>query len=291
MLYLKMKENESFIGDDKSNDNESINIPTFSMPSTKKFIRKKRRIKKNDDEDYTLFRLNNNNGNNNIIPEQDMGQLQPLNRLLQLNKEENDKNIVNNKIKCGRKKKDSLETGKHNKYSGDNLFRKCKGILLNSLFILINKIIADNYQNDPDYDEKTQKLLKINQKQIINSDVKFNKEFIYKKLGDIFSDDVTLRCRRYNIKHNKILIQNLINEKNEFKKMLFRKIFGLTFLDCLNHFRGTKPIKELNDLTKYDEVCKNFEADEDYLYSFKYYIDKYEKIIENKKWRKKKNHQ
>ena len=83
-------------------------------------------FKKNDDEDYTLFRLNNNNGNNNIIPEQDMGQLQPLNRLLQLNKEENDKNIVNNKIKCGRKKKDSLETGKHNKYSGDNLFRKCK---------------------------------------------------------------------------------------------------------------------------------------------------------------------
>jgi hypothetical protein len=213
-----MKENDSFSEEDKSNINESINIPTFSVPSTKKFIRKKRRIKKNDDEDYTLFRLNNNNGNN-INPEQGMGQIQPINRLLQLNKEVDDKNIANNKIKYGRKRKDSLETGKHTKYSGDNLFRKCKGILLNSLFILINKIIADNYQNDPDYDEKTQKLLKINQKQIINSDVKFNKEFIYKKLGDIFSDDVTLRCRRYNIKHNKILIQSLINEKDENKKM------------------------------------------------------------------------
>ena len=200
-------------------------------------------------------------------------------------------NLVKNKLGFGRKKKDSLETGKHNKYSGDNLFRKCKGIILNSLYVLINKIIAENYKDDPHYDKNTKKLLKINHRQIINSDVQFNKEFINKKIGDIFSDDITLRCRRFNIKHNAILIQSLMNEKDEAKRILFRKIFNLTFLDSLNHFRGTKLIKELNGLKKYDEVCKKFEEDEDYLYSFKYYIDNYEKIMENKKWRKKKTPQ
>ena len=294
MIYLKMKENEYFIGEEKSNFNESINIPTFSITSTRKYTRRKRRIKKNDEDEFTFFRMNNNI--NNINPEQEIGHdLQPLTKFLQMKNKElpifEEKKIVKNKLKFGRKKKDSLETGKHNKYSGDNLFRKCKGIILNSLLVLINKIIAENYKDDPNYDKNTKKLLKINHRQIINSDVQFNKEFINKKIGDIFSDDITLRCRRYNIKHNEILIQNLINEKDETKRILFRKIFNLTFLDCLNHFRGTKLIKELNGLRKYDEVCKNFEEDEDYLYSFKYYIENYEKIMENKKWRKKKTPQ
>ena len=294
MIYLKMKENEYFIGEEKSNFNESINIPTFSITSTRKYTRRQRRIKKNDEDEFTFFRMNNNI--NNINPEQEIGHdLQPLTKFLQMKNKElpifEEKKIVKNKLKFGRKKKDSLETGKHNKYSGDNLFRKCKGIILNSLLVLINKIIAENYKDDPNYDKNTKKLLKINHRQIINSDVQFNKEFINKKIGDIFSDDITLRCRRYNIKHNEILIQSLINERDENKRILFRKIFNLTFLDCLNHFRGTKIIKELNGLKEYDEVCKSFEEDEDYLYSFKYYIDNYEKIMENKKWRKKKTPQ
>ena len=294
MIYLKMKENEYFIGEEKSNFNESINIPTFSITSTRKYTRRKRRIKKNDEDEFTFFRMNNNI--NNINPEQEIGHdLQPLTKFLQMKNKElpifEEKKIVKNKLKFGRKKKDSLETGKHNKYSGDNLFRKCKGIILNSLLVLINKIIAENYKDDPNYDKNTKKLLKINHRQIINSDVQFNKEFINKKIGDIFSDDITLRCRRYNIKHNEILIQSLINERDENKRILFRKIFNLTFLDCLNHFRGTKIIKELNGLKEYDEVCKSFEEDEDYLYSFKYYIENYEKIMENKKWRKKKTPQ
>ena len=39
---------------------------------------------------------------------------------------------------------------------------------------------------------------------------------------------------------------------------------------------------------KYEDACKNFEEDEDYLDSFKFYIENYEKIIESKKPRKKK---
>ena len=57
----------------------------------------------------------------------------------------------------------------------------------------------------------------------------------------------------------------------------------------MKHFRESETIEELKDLKKYEEVCKEFENDEDYLYSFKYYIENYEKIMENKKPRNKKS--
>ena len=109
MIYLKMKENEYFIGEEKINFNESINIPTFSMTSTRKYTRRKRRIKKNDEDEFTFFRMNNNNNINNINPEQEIGHdLQPLAKFLQINNKElpileEKNNLVKNKldnIKC-----------------------------------------------------------------------------------------------------------------------------------------------------------------------------------------------
>ena len=296
-----MKENDSFSEEDKSNINESINIPTFSIASTKKYKKRKIINKKNDkDDEYeelTCYKINNNNIEkiNEPIIDQDLGMnLDDINKIMTFDKDKDknliieDKKVQKSKIKFGRKKKNSSEIGKHNKYSGDNLIRKCKGIILHYLYVLINNIIAENYKYDFNYNEKTKKLLKINQSQIINSDVDFNKDFLNKTLKDIFSENVTLRCSRYDIDHNKKLINNLLSEEDKDKQNLFKKIFNLTFLDCLKHFRGTKTIKELNNLVKYDEICKRFEEDEDYLYSFKFYIENYEKIMENKKSRSKK---
>jgi len=293
-----MKESESFNGEEKS-VLESIYFPTFSIKSPNGLITQKiKNHKKYDideeEEDFTFFKKNNNNhienendgATHDLSPEIESIHISQSDKdLCKFKEKKKEKKI----IKFGRKRKNSLEKGKHNKYSGDNLFRKCKGIILHSLYLLINKIITDIYKYDPNYDKNKIKLLKINQNQIINSDVIFNKQFINKKLKDIFSDKITSRCSRYNPDHNEILINKLLNEEDQVKKDLFEKIFNLTFLDCLNHFRGTKTVKELNDLTTYEEICKNFENDEDYLYSFKYYIDNYETIIGNKKWRKKKN--
>ena len=296
-----MKENDSFSEEDKSNINESINIPTFSIASTKKY--KKRKIinkKKDKDDEYEeliCYKIYNNNIEkiNEPIIDQDLRMnLEDINKIMTFEKDKDknliieDKKIQKSKIRLGRKKKNSSEIGKHNKYSGDNLIRKCKGIILHYLYVLINNIIAENYKYDFNYNEKTKKLLKINQSQIINSDVDFNKDFLNKTLKDIFSENVTLRCSRYDIAHNKNLINSLLSEEDKDKQNLFKKIFNLTFLDCLKHFRGTKTIKELNNLVKYDEICKRFEEDEDYLYSFKFYIENYEKIMENKKSRSKK---
>ena len=286
-----MKENDAF-NEDKNFLFPEL-IPMFSLCPTKKYKMKKpiniKKIDKAEGEELKSFN-SNNIGNisqiniHNLCPD-----LESISKFIAYNKNNNLKEEKEkNWKKLGRKKKNSSESGKHNKYSGDNIFRKCKGIIINSLFILINNIIEEEYKEDKNYDKKEKKLLKINQEQIINSDVNFNKGFLNKKLKDIFSENVTLRCRTYNLEHNKNLIKELLMEKDERKRKLFDKIFNLTFLDCLKHFRGTKFIKELKDLMKYDDICKNFEADEDYLDSFKFYIENYEKIIENKKPRRKK---
>ena len=278
-----------------NNVNETIFLPTFSVTPSKIFINKKRKIKAAEEEDYTLYNNNPINGlgvelpflnkitlNNNVLNDRNINM--GNNNDLILEEEENN-NI--DKKKFGRKKKGSLEKGIHNKFSGDNLFRKVKRIVLNSLFSLINKIIVDNYKNDKGFNKKKSILQKINQKQITNADVQFNKEFMKKTLKDIFSVNISLRCKRYEKNHNKKLIQQLLDQNDQVKQMLFRKIFDLTFLECLNHFRGTKVIKELNELETFDEIGKSFEDDEDYFSSVKYYIDNYEKIMENKKIRKK----
>ena len=302
-----MKENDSFSEEDKSKYNESINIPTFSMTGLKKYKKRKIKINKKTDkediEELTCYKVNNNNNLEQINEgmEQDLGNcFESINKINYFDKDkEEDKNGANKveekkiegvklKIKFGRKKKNSAETGKHNKYSGDNLIRKCKGVILHYLYLLINQLIRENYKNDVNYNEKTKKLLKINQNQIINSDVEYNKKFIFKTLKDIFSENISMRCSRYNLDHNKKLIKSLINDKDKEKRKLFEKIFNLTFLQCLKHFRGSEKIKELEKLTKYEDVCKSMEDDEDYLYTFKYYIENYEKIMEKKKSRNKK---
>ena len=285
-------------------DKSLIEIPTFSAYSAKKRKRVKFKInKKSVKTDYEETEiLNNNFYNISEAQEQFLGpDLDSIrymtfdkNAIDEVKKEEEKKKEeikyereeVEEK-QYGRIKNGSKRVGKHNKYSGDNLFRKCKGIILNSLFKLINKIITEQYGNE-ECEKHNLKLLKINQSQIINSEVDFNKGFMRKRLSDIFSEGITQRFKRYNIDHNKNLIKYLLNEANEDKRKLFNTIFNLTFLDCLNHFRGTKIIKELDKLTKYEEVCKEFEEDEDYLCSFKYYIENYEKIMDIKKPRKKK---
>ena len=67
-------------------------------------------------------------------------------------------------------------------------------------------------------------------------------------------------------------------------------LFNLTFLECIEHIRGTKYIMELslyNGVSILKDICKikNFEKDKDYTKKFKYYIFNLEKIIKIKKVR------
>jgi hypothetical protein len=191
------------------------------------------------------------------------------------------------KILLGRKKKNSNIKGKHNKYSGDNIIKKIKSNLLNNLAKLINIRIKKIYNNNIGYGIFQKQLLKMNQRQVVNS--KDNKLFIFKTLKEIFSDDISTKYVSYSISHNKDLIQELINERDEEKRIKFNKLFNLTFFDCLKHFRGNEYIEELQGLDSIDNILEKFKEDEDYLKSFKYYILNLEEILERKKNRNRNN--
>ena len=187
------------------------------------------------------------------------------------------------------KKRGRTNTGKskiiHNKYSDDNLRRKCKHLVLQNLMKFINDKIKEIYGHIG-YGMKIKKLLIINQEQISNATIKFNKNFLSKKLSEIFSVNISTRYTNFDKEHNKILISELINDKDEIKRNYFKMLFNLTFVDCLRHFNGSKNIQILNDMTLFSQLDIEDEKDEDYSKLLSFYINNYEKIMERKREQK-----
>ena len=131
----------------------------------------------------------------------------------------------------------------------------------------------------------------INQSQKSDATINFNINFLTKKLSEIFSDTISGRFTNFPPNHNKTLINQLLNEKDEEKKNFFRTLFNLTFIDCLKHFRGEEHINILDGLIYFkdmrDEILNKYEEDgNDYYETLKYYLDNYEQIIYKKKARK-----
>ena len=200
------------------------------------------------------------------------------------------KNESNEDInQVSQKKRGRTNTGKskiiHNKYSDDNLRRKCKHLVLQNLMKFINDKIKEIYGHIG-YGMKIKKLLIINQEQISNATIKFNKNFLRKKLSEIFSVNISTRYTNFDKEHNKILISELINDKDEIKRNYFKMLFNLTFVDCLRHFNGSKNIQILNDMTLFSQLDIEDEKDEDYSKLLSFYINNYEKIMERKREQK-----
>ena len=191
------------------------------------------------------------------------------------------------KKKCGRKRKRDGSWEIHDKFADDNLRRKIKHILLSELINFINKKIFELYNGNIGKGMTMKKLLTIKQEQKANSIIEFNKQFLNKNLGEIFSEDITTRYTNFPKFHNQGLIQKLINEEDVSKRSYFRRLFDLTFLESLQHFRGSVSIEELSGLINYKDVINKYESEEDdYKSCLDYYINNYEIIINSKKKRK-----
>lgn len=176
-------------------------------------------------------------------------------------------------------------TGEHNKFSDDNLRRKVKHIILKNLMDFINDKIYYFYQGNIGKGILIKRFLTINQKQKADATVTFNKIFLNKTLGDIYSEDISSRFTIYPPNHNKILVNQLINDKDENIKQYFINLFNLTFTDCLEHFRRTKYFKELEGLLDIGYINHKYEDDKDYIESLSYYFNNFEKITNNKRRR------
>ena len=106
------------------------------------------------------------------------------------------------------KKKDSNETGCHNKYSDDNLIRKSKNKIIKKILDYINKIIND----------KTKELLNFSPKGLKSPNINYNKELFYRTLKDIFSSEISKKYQRYEVFHNKKIIEEQLLKEKDIKK-------------------------------------------------------------------------
>jgi hypothetical protein len=279
----------------------SINNQNYSFENNNTFVPEF--IKVDDIED--LFKMDNilNYFTNTLINTKELNFDKDINN----EKEDNiilDKKFVENiqwkerekilskrpfkeKKDLGRKKKEYEGLGLHNKFSDDNIIRKVKNAILQNTRIFINSKIKTIYEYKNNKFSKRKELLKMKKSQPISSRVDYNKNFLEKNLGEIFSDKISSKYIQYPSSHNKKLIESLINDEDEQKRKIFNEIFNLTFLDCLNHFRGSKIIEELKGLNNLEEYLKRAKIikDKEYCTIFKYFVNNFEKIIMDKKSR------
>ena len=202
--------------------------------------------------------------------------------------------------KLGRKKlTDNKETKVlHDKYSFDNTVRKIKAKLFNAILAILNKSLEQE-ENNNNTQQRKRKIkvrngcfLKIEQKTIINTNIKDNLELLNTTLKKIFSRDVGKKVAKYSIygeNYNKNLIKKI--EENNKKYKNTNDILNMTFFQCLEHFRKSEYYEELSGLElEYDNIINEMKKTEekDYVDSFEAYLKTYEKIYENKRPKNKK---
>lgn len=188
----------------------------------------------------------------------------------------------------GRKRKNDNTPRYHNKYSPDNILRKCKHIILNQLLIFINQKIKELYNGKIGNSIFKKELLTLNKEQKFNSKVIYNKNFLNKTLGDIFSDDISTKYSSYLPYHNKDLIMRLRNEEDQNKKNYFEKLFNITYLQSINHFIGLQKVDELNGLKCFSQLKGEMNEEEEYINCIEYFLKNYESITMKKKPRNRK---
>ena len=197
------------------------------------------------------------------------------------------KNNCNNTI-YGRKKKNSIEKRNHTNFAFDNILRKIKTLAIRSYQKFINNKIKYIYRNS---NKKIKWILeKINQKNVANAKIDFNRDYLNKTFKSIFSEDVTTKWKTKTRKHNKNVVEHLLKEKDITKREIFFKLFNLKLIDIIKYLRGEKDDYEELDGLEFDlDILKKIEEDEEYFKCFKSNMAEIEIILQKKFSRKRKN--
>ena len=187
----------------------------------------------------------------------------------------------NNEDKNLNKKRNRDKNINIKKISFDKIMRRIKTGVLNAIIRFINHKIEIDYNYDIGKGACIKQLLSINKKEYSHSKVDENKKFLFKNLEEILATNISEKYTNYIPTHNIELVQNLINKGEDYKK-----IFELTFLDCVEYISGTKNIDVLDGLDKIDDILKlEKDIDENDKENFRYCMMNYKDIIEGKKGR------
>ena len=191
--------------------------------------------------------------------------------------------------KLGKKISQKVKREENDKYSNDNLLRRAKTILFDSLLKYDNYIISKVYNDQIGNGINIKKLLKINHSQIKNINANYNRDLIKTSQGKIFSENISKRHTYFPEDHNKRLINKLLNETDEEKRKTFVNLFSKTLKECIQHIAGKK-IEELKGLERfYENEIIQLGEDDEVKKEIKKFIVNYETIINKKKPRKTKN--
>ena len=139
-------------------------------------------------------------------------------------------------------------------YIPDIFVKKIKMLILKKSYNFINEKLIKIFNNNIGKGICIKQLLPINKFVLYHSSVEEDKEFLNKKLKEIFSSISNKYTSVLNTK-NKNLIDDLINLEEHGK--YFKELFELSFLDCLEHIRGTKNSELLDELPKIDDIINN----------------------------------
>lgn len=156
------------------------------------------------------------------------------------------------KLKKGRRPKNSNTKSEHTKYSHDNISRKIKVKFFQKFMKYINRKIESKYNGF------IQKLLPLRAKFNQNNTIAFNRQFLNTKLKDIFSNyEINGKFRSFEKNYNKNVIDSIYN--NNIKELI--EIFDLTLLEMFNIFKGSNETK-YNDFEKLNTVVEELKLKE-----------------------------
>ena len=193
--------------------------------------------------------------------------------------------------KKGRKKKFNMRHKKHNKFTPDNIARKIKTYVFEELLKYINSSIIENpNENSEGIIVRKPILLKINQETILDISKDKIIELLHSPLKEIFSRNISIKwIKNHAIDENKKTIENIFKDINQKRA---KEILNMTFLQCLEHLRGSHSYNELAGLEKQFKdiiiALKDKGESDDYIKEFKDSINKFETDYENKISRKRK---
>ena len=113
-------------------------------------------------------------------------------------------------MKLGRIKKNSDKKGKHDKYKRDNIIRRFKVHLMNSIYEYINSLFLIN-KNCENKRKIIKKLSSLDTKSICKKD---NINWLNSSIRNVFSKNITSKLLKFNKDYNKKLI-DLIYQQNK----------------------------------------------------------------------------
>lgn len=198
---------------------------------------------------------------------------------------EKERNIRNNnnpfKVNLGRKRgrdpKNSSRLARHSGLSADNIKTSIKVKIHQVVLNLLNSKFSNTRS-------KKKLLQKIVKKETNKKSIEYFKKWLNTPASQIFSIEISEKCKNFEKAHNKNIIQNILDENKETELILFlNKKMGEYF----EVFVKNEEKKDFEKMEKLDKVKENFKIKK----ISQEKIDKYVKICKDieKYWEEIKN--